>query len=119
VTYDLNLPANCPLPSVGEFDGVAYRVVFTDPPTQDDLLTYLELGKAPKVDTCKRGSVSLYATLEDAQHLIDARPYVGNFVASLTLTKAHGRVSVPSDSGHIDWWPYKDMRRVGDLKVVK
>jgi hypothetical protein len=98
---------------------MVYRVVLTDPPTQQDLLTYLELGKAPKVDTCKRGSVSLYATPEDAQHLIDTRPYVGNFVASLALTKAHGKVSKPSSSGHIDWWPYKDMRRIGDLKVIK
>lgn len=119
MTYDLTLPTGCPVSSTDERDGVAYRVVLTDPPSQHDLLTYLELGKAPKVDACKRGSVSLYATAEDAQHLIDTRPYVGNFVALLTLTKAHGKVSEPSASGHIDWWPYKDMRRVDDLKVVK
>lgn len=119
MTYDLNLPADCPLASVEEFVGIAYRAVQTNPPTQDDLLTYLELDKAKKVDDCKRGSVSLYEKFEDAQHLIETRPYVGKFVASVTLTTAHGKVSKPTSSGHIDWWPYKNMRRVDDLKVIK
>lgn len=117
--FDLVLPAGCPTADVEAFEGVAFRLVRTDPPTDADLLTYLELNLARTADACKRGSVSLFATREQAQHLLEMRPYVGKFVASITLTPAHGRVGRPSGSGHMDWWPYQGMRRVADLTVVE
>lgn len=118
MAFDLKLPAGCPKTDVGEFEGIAYRVVRTDPPTGDDLLTYLELELLPNADTCKRGSVSLFSTAEQAHHRLEVSPHLGNFVAAVTLTAAHGKVSKPSNSGHIDWWPYSGMRRPVDLKVV-
>jgi hypothetical protein len=118
VVFDLELPAECPKADVGEFEGTAYRVVRTDPPTDADMLTYLELNLLPTADTCKRGSISLFSTLDQAQHRLDISPHLGEFVASVSLTTAHGRVSKPSNSGHIDWWPYVGMRSPVNLKVV-
>lgn len=117
--FDLVLPAGCPKADVAEFDGIAYRVVRTDPPTDDDLHTYLELNLLPTADACKRGSISLFSTLEQAKHRLEVSPHLGSFTASISLTPAHGRVSKPSSSGHIDWWPYKGMRNSEDLKVVE
>lgn len=118
MAFDLELPAGCPKADVGESEGTAYRVVRTEPPTREDLLTYLELKLLMTADTCKRGSISLFSTLEQAQHRLEISPHLGNFVASVSLTNAHGRVGKPSSSGHIDWWPYVGMRKPEDFKVV-
>lgn len=105
VAFDLELPAGCPKSGSEEFEGTAYRVVRADPPTHEDLLTYLELNLLPAADTCKRGSVSLFSTLDQAQHRLEMSPHLGNFVASVSLTARHGRVGKPSSSGHMDWRP--------------
>lgn len=118
LTFDLVLPPDCPKDEVGEFEGEAFRVVKTDPASQEDLKTYLELNLLPAANECKRGSVSLFSTLEKAIHRAEISPHLGGFVAVIQLTRAHGRVGSPSSSGHIDWWPYRGMRRVGDLTVV-
>lgn len=117
--FDLTLPVGCPNADVEEREALAFRVVQSNPPTDADLKTYLELDLAHRADQCKRGSISLFATREQAQHLLDVKPHLGNFIASISLTRAHGRVGPPSSSGHIDWWPYRGMRRVADLTVIE
>ena len=64
MVYDLKLPVGCPTKAVNEFEGEAYRVVKTDPPTHSDLLTYLEMNSTPTADPCKRGAISLFAALD-------------------------------------------------------
>lgn len=118
MAFDLALPAGCPKADSEEFEGTAYRVVRADPPTREDLLTYLELNLLPTADDCKRGSVSLFSTLDQAQHRLEMSPHLGNFVASVSLTATHGKVGKPSSSGHMDWWPYQGMRNPADFKVV-
>lgn len=117
--YDLQMPPDCPLDNIKEYEGIAYRVVITNPPTSEDLLTYLELKKLPKANACKRASISLFQTEEQAKHRMDVSPGLGVFIASVSLTKAHGRVSYPTNYGHIDWWPYAGMRNPSELKVVE
>lgn len=119
MAFDMKLPDGCPADDAGEFDGVAFRVVKTNPPTDIDLLTHLEKQLAPSAPPCKRASISLFARLEQAQHLADMRPHLGTFVSSITLTAAHGRVGAANASGHIDWWPYEGMRRLADLAVIE
>lgn len=118
MAFDLELPAGCPKAGSDDFEGTAYRVVRSNPPTREDLLTYLELNLLPTADTCKRGSVSLFLTFDQAQHRLEISPHLGNFVASVSLTAAHGKVGKPSSFGHIDWWPYLGMRNPADFKVV-
>ena len=117
--FDLALPEGCPRADVGEYAGIAFRVVQSDPPTVADLQTYLELNRLPTADMCKRGSVSLFASFEQAEHLLAVSPRIGKFIACMTMTSAHGRVGKPSRSGHIDWWPYFGMRRPADLTVIR
>jgi hypothetical protein len=118
VVYDLNLPEGCPTEAVNEFEGVANRVVKTDPPTHSDLLTYLEMNSTPTADPCKRGAISLFAALDQAQHRLDISPYLGKYVASIRLTTSHGRCTSPNKFGHMSWWPYLNMRNASDLKVI-
>lgn len=119
MSFDLKLPDGCPKVDAREFEGTAYRVIRSDPPTEDDMLTYLELNLLPNADACKRASISLFSTLDQAQHRLEISPHLGVFVASVALTAAHGKVGKPSSSGHIDWWPYIGMRGPAELKVVK
>ena len=58
MVYDLKLSEGCPTEAAKEFEGEAYRVVKTDPPTHSDLLTYLEMNLYPTADPCKRGAIS-------------------------------------------------------------
>ena len=120
VTFDLELPQNCPLAGASEKAGDAYRVVKTDPPTRDDLLTYQELGLLPKANACKRASVSLFSSYERAKHRLELSPHLGTHIAIASLTPGHGQLSDTNPaSGHIDWWPYADMRRPSDFQVVE
>ena len=117
--YDLVIPADCPEPSAGPYAGTAYRVVGRNPPTSGDLLTYLELQRLPRANLCKRASLSLYATRRQAQHRLDVSPHLGRFVAAVTLTPAHGKVSEPGAFGHMSWWPYKGMRNPDHFEVTQ
>lgn len=116
--FDLELPDGCPKADAAEVDCVAFRIIESSAPTAQDLKTYLELGKALNADKCKRGSVSLFATLPQAQHQLSVRPYLGKCVASISLTIKHGKVGKPSPTGHMDWWPYSGMRNASELEVI-
>ena len=120
VTYDLDLPPNCPLYGAEERDSDAYRVVKSDPPTHEDLRTHQELNLAPNADPCRRASISVYSSYEQAKHRLDLTPHLGEHIAVAPLSTGHGRLSLASpSSGHIDWWPYANMRRPEDFTVVK
>ena len=115
--YDLELPENCPKANAKESDTLVFRCVKSNPPTADDLKTYFELELAGN-DECKRRAISLYETLEQARHRIELSPALANHVASAKLTKAHGMISQPSNTGHMSWWPYAGMRNPGEFEVV-
>ncbi len=118
--FDLPLPPNCPLSGATARDQRAYRVAKSDPLTDSDLLTHLELGLAPKACPCKRASVSIFKSLEQARHRLDLSPHLGSHIAEADLTANHGEISPPQqNTGHMDWWPYSGMRRPTDFKAVK
>lgn len=118
MVFDLKLPEGCPKEGINEFEGTVFRVVQTNPPTFSDLLTYLELNRLPAKDACKRGSVSVFSSLDQTKHLLDISPHLGKYIASISLTTAHGKCSEPNRAGHISWWPYLKMRNPADLKVI-
>lgn len=117
--FDLTLPANCPLSGATARNQPAYRLAKSNPITAYDLLTHLELGLAPKACPCKRASVSIFKSLEQARHRLELSPHLGFHIAEADLTASHGQISAPQqNSGHMDWWPYVGMRRPTDFKVV-
>ncbi len=119
VTFDLLLPPNCPLEGASEKELQAFRIVKNNPPTQEDFLTYHELGQLPKSNACKRASVSVFSCYEGAKHRLELSPHLGKHIARATLGTGHGKVShAHPESGHIDWWPYAGMRRPDDFSVV-
>jgi hypothetical protein len=114
----LKWPKDCPpkeaIPPNGTF---FFRVVKTDPPQPDDFLTNEELGKKQNAPLCNRKAVSLSATLSDAQALMRLYPAMGQFIAELTLSRAHG-VVLPGKAGHVAWWPCDDVDPVARCAQV-
>lgn len=118
--FDLNLPATCPPEDATARTQSAYRLVKSDPPTQDDLLTHQELGLAPKANPCRRASISIFQSREQANHRLEMSPHLGSHIAFAELNAGHGQISrAQPQSGHMDWWPYQGMRRPEDFKVVE
>lgn len=118
--FDLNLPPSCPPDAAFARDQKAFRVVRQDPPGPNDLLTHQELGTAHNADPCRRAAISVYLTYEQAIHRLELSPHLGQHVAAVDLTAAHGPISPPQPhSGHMDWWPLRGMRRHSEFKLVQ
>lgn len=118
--FDLELPDDCPPSSAQEKQCQVFRIVKDITPSKDDLLTHQELNLLPRANACKRASVSVFDSQDNAVHRLDLSPNLGNYIAYSTLTPEHGKLSeTNSKSGHIDWWPYKGMRRPDDFTVIK
>lgn len=116
--FDLQLPPQCPPVHSPGFAGKAHRVCKNNPLNSADLKTHLEAGTALGADDCIRGSVSLFETEAQARHLMAMRPHCGKFVAVVSLTSQDGVISLPSKTGHIDWWPYLGMRNPANFQVL-
>lgn len=96
-------PKDCPPSDAEDASGTAFRVVMTDPVTDDSFKNYVELGKLPKAPLCKRLALSVFVTIEQAYHLSRMKSAdLGKFVARGTLTA--GKMKVTPSSGHINWW---------------
>lgn len=119
-SYDLELPDECPLDGSTLGNLEAYRIVKTNPPSAEDLLTYKELESLPKANACKRVAISIFTSYDKAKHRLDLSPHLGADVAVIKLTPVHGPVSLSNhESGHMSWWPYQGMRKPEEFLVVK
>lgn len=110
-TFPGDFPEGCPPASAVAAQGEVFRLVLGAYFQADSFATYLELGKAPHVPPCKRASISVFNNFRGACHLAKIKPRLGDHVATGVLTADAGKMSTPSTSGHIDWWPYKGVDR--------
>lgn len=117
--FDPPLPEACPPDSATCREQVAYRVVASSPPTEDDFLTHAQKGLAVGAPPCSRASISVFSTYESALHLRQMRPKLGNFIAKGHLTPKHGRISQPSSTGHMDWWAFSSMVNPREFTVTE
>lgn len=107
-SFPSDWPANCPpADSVGASITV-YRTVRTNPPTENDFLSYREQGKkVSKQKECQACGLSVWPTREDAAHQREVFNWENPHIAEATLTPAYGKVkSTPSRSfpEHLTWW---------------
>jgi|SRR5665213_1243541 len=128
--FGAHFPPNCPPASAVECGGIVYRLVSGKTPTIDDFLTHAELGLAPRADACDRCGLSVYENRGDAIALyqrVVARfgpqgTRIGNLVARLELTAAHGRqLATPNQrtpDSHCTWWPFADVDRVSSFDQI-
>lgn len=91
---DLELPAGCPKSGSEEFEGTAYRVVRADPPTHEDLLTYLERRISSRLLIPANEALFRCFRRSTKRNTALRCPHLGNFVASVSLTADNGRAGV-------------------------
>lgn len=112
----------CPPSDSFEPNGDYYRVVENSPPTKDDFLNSVEAKKFLSATLCDRLAVSMLSTWEGAVHHLRLFPYKADwFIATTSLTPAHGRVKVTPTSrqpAHVDWWPFRDVVREEAVTAV-
>jgi len=124
MSYPNDWPEGCPPNDAEPAFGIVFRGVKTNPPTEDDFLTYRELGKADRGKPCEAAGVSVFRDDKDAKHYIDKYPYTGNMIAKGTLSSDHGMVKPTARSlngkknSHTTWWPYESVNRPSLFSVV-
>lgn len=104
-------PSCCPPENSILADGEVFRIIKNETLTDEDFLTHHELGLAVTADPCKRCSVSVFDSFQNASHLQKLRPKLGNAIAKGNLTQTAGKISDANKHGHIDWWSFKDIER--------
>ena len=87
-----------------------YRVVLTNPPTEEDFRSHKERGIALRRDTpeLRRSweGVSVYDTEEKAREVMQRFPRIGTFIAELSIEES-GPVrfeQTTDDPNHYDLW---------------
>lgn len=110
--FPADWPQGCPPSTATPASGNWFRIVKGLSFVDDDFKNYAELGKGVNVPECKRRGVSVYDSEANAKRQMEARPYIGKFVAKGTLSHEHGVTSpVSATSGHAEWWPFDGIDR--------
>ena len=109
---DCRPPADS-FPPAGEF----YRLVRTNPPTEADFLSFVELGKVLRGVVpcpCMPFGLSVYRDRLDAAHTSLLFPKLGRFLAVGLLDSTCGAVKpTPGrEPTHTTWWPPDGFDRV-------
>ncbi len=87
-----------------------FRIVH-EPRLPEDFKSYAELEKAPNAPLCKRLSLSVFNSRLAACHQAGKYPSLGDHVGRGALGEGMGKVSIPSATGHLEWWPPRDFDR--------
>jgi hypothetical protein len=124
VVFPNHYPPDCPPEAAEDAAGAVYRITKTDPPTQEDFLSFHELGMVLRKDTlsarCRSRGLSVYRTLGDARHHLSVFPNGGDYIAGGTLTSAQGQTQPTPASQrptHTTWWCAEGIDR-GERFVV-
>jgi len=90
VNFPSSWPQGCPPEDAEAASGELFRVAKTNPPSTEDFKSHEELGKKSTGPQCQRVGLSLFQTLDDAEHLIQLFPKLGCYVMSGQLQPYHG-----------------------------
>ncbi len=105
-------PPGCPPPAAGDAQGAVYRIVSGGPLSEDDFLTYHELGQGLTINPCRRCGVSVFASLARARHRLALSPRLGTAIARGVLDASAGKAKLTDwRSGHVEWWAYDGVTR--------
>jgi hypothetical protein len=105
-------PAGCPPPEASSASGVVFRIVAGGVLSDGDFRTHHEAGTALSAPPCRRCGVSVFNSLERAQHRLGLSPHLGNAIAQGELKEVAGKTLLTSErSGHLEWWPFDGVLR--------
>lgn len=86
-----------------------YRIVWTNPPTAEDMMSHAALGRTPRGNDPEdmrlwRG-ISLFDSIERARSQAKRRPWHGNaFIATLVLPVGVFQLEATRSRGHYTLW---------------
>jgi hypothetical protein len=105
-------PSGCPPPEASAALGHVYRIVAGNVLTDSDFKSHFEAGTALNAPPCRRCGVSVFHSLERAQHRLRLSPHIGNAIAQGELKECAGKTQLTSErSGHLEWWPFDGVLR--------
>lgn len=112
-------PKDCPPVDAEDAAGTVFRIVAHNPPTDDDLKSYQELGILVGPE-CQRHGVSTYNTIEGALRKQKLYPRFGQHIAEGALVASLGKLSLLRNrkTQHLTWWPSTTANRKAAFKVV-
>jgi hypothetical protein len=117
-SFPTGWPQNCPPPDAGSVESTYYRIVKSNPPTDDDFRSYAELGLVRKgTDPCVLCGLSVYDTLEAAINARSNFPILGDQIARGSLTDDHGKMK-KGRAHHWTWWPFENVARAALFKTM-
>lgn len=114
VNFPTTWPHGCPPADAEAASGELFRVAKTHPPSAEDFKSHAELGKKSLGPQCLRVGLSLFRSLDDAEHLTLLFPKLGRHVLRGRLQAHHGVTKLtPSNRhpSHTTWWPYEGVNR--------
>jgi hypothetical protein len=111
-TWPDSFPPGCPPPDAVVATGSFYRLVRSDPPTEEDFESHYERHLAGRMrrfwdDDIKAAGISVFADKEDAEKSRAAIPALKNSKVALGNIDNSGRMQhTPGRSGesHHTWW---------------
>jgi hypothetical protein len=125
VVFPSHYPSGCPPSAAEEAAGVVFRITKGNPPNPDDFLSFHEMGKALQRDTvearCQYRGLSVFRSLTDASHHLQALPGLGDYIAKGTLTPAKGKTQLTATRKrptHTTWWCAEGIDRGEGFAVI-
>lgn len=126
MNYREPLPDGCPPDDAEEITErrIVYRLVRTNPPTDDDFRSQ----RAEKPDAkfhnlpggeCQARGLSVFSRRRDAERQLKKAHFRGWRLCEVTLDQGAGRIHRWSTRGsHYTWWPLDDFDILENSKVV-
>ena len=106
-------PPNCPPADARDALGQVFRIVNGAALTEADFATHQEANTALSAPPCGRAGISVFDSFEKAAFRQRMTPRLGSAIAQGVLKPDAGKTLLTNPkSGHIEWWPYKDIVRV-------
>jgi hypothetical protein len=93
-------------------EGEVFRIVKSNPPTEDDFRTHEERGTRSKDSPCLRCGLSTFRNRPAVEHKVRLLPVLGKFIARGTLDPTAGLTKPTGGQTHTTWWPFEGVKRV-------
>ena len=109
IDYREKLPDGCPPADAQEISNVVvvFRLVRSDPPTDEDFKSLRALRPLQKFGTpeCVALGLSVHKDLKRCEKLASLPKFKGCFVAKLSLGPGAGKIKQTFSNSHHTWWP--------------
>lgn len=115
-----DLPASCPPADASICKGTFYRVSFGNPAESKDFFSQQLLApektfRGEGIDDCIVRAVSVFASLEDARHLLKLPKFKNANIAQVCFQPEDGKIKKTFKKSHYSWWRSKSF----DVKLAK